>query len=163
MSQSEAASRHAIVIERILPHPPEKIWRVLTTSELISEWLMPNDFQPAVGHKFSFRTQPWGNWNGVVDAEVLECDPPRRLRYSWVSGTTGEAGHGSGLDTVVTWTLTPAEGGTRLHMEHDGFGPNNQFEHKGASGGWVRNIGKIAELADTLNDEAESWSKEMDQ
>ena len=73
MSQTETAVQRAIVIDRILPHVPEKIWRVLTTSELISQWLMPNDFRPALGHRFNFRTKPIGNWDGVVDCEVLNA------------------------------------------------------------------------------------------
>jgi len=150
MSGSEATIQRAIIVERILPHPPEKIWHVLTTSKLISEWLMPNDFQPVVGHCFNFRTKPIGNWNGIVHCEVLECEPPRRLRYSWVGGSDDNAEYGSRLDSVVTWTLTPVEGGTRLYMEHDGFGPGNEFAYEAMSGGWARIAGKIGELAANL-------------
>ena len=151
MSQSEAALRRAIVVEQILPHPPEKIWRVLTTSELISKWLMPNDFQPSVGHRFNFRTKPMGNWDGLVECEVLECDPPRRLRYSWVGGSDDNAQYGSRLNSVVTWTLIPVEGGTRLHMEHDGFGPGNEFAYEAMSKGWARIAERIGELAGGLD------------
>ena len=45
----------SVVIEREMPHPPEKIWRALTQGPLIAEWLMTNDFQPIVGHRFQFR------------------------------------------------------------------------------------------------------------
>ena len=151
MSQAETAIQRAIIIDRILPHAPEKIWRVLTTSELISQWLMPNDFQPASGHRFNFRTKPMGNWDGVVDCEVLECDPPRRLRYSWVGGSKDNKDYGSRLNSVVTWTLTPVEGGTRLHMEHDGFGPGNEFAYDAMSSGWTRIAGKIDALAAGLD------------
>ena len=61
----------AIIVEKVLPYPPEKIWRTLTTSELIANWLMPNDFALEVGRRFNFRTKPIGDWNGVVDCEVL--------------------------------------------------------------------------------------------
>jgi uncharacterized protein YndB with AHSA1/START domain len=152
MSQSEAATRRAIVIERVLPHPPEKIWRVLTTSELISQWLMPNDFKPIVGHRFNFRTRPIGNWDGTVDCEVLVCEAPRLLRYSWTGGADDNAEYGSRLNSVVTWTLTPVESGTRLHMEHDGFGPGNEFAFEAMSGGWGRIAGRISELAGQLPD-----------
>jgi uncharacterized protein YndB with AHSA1/START domain len=151
MSESEATLRRAIVVERVLPHPPEKIWRVLTTSELISEWLMPNDFQPVIGHRFSFRTKPMGNWDGLVECEVLECEPPRRLRYSWAGGADDNAQYGARLNSVVTWTLTPVDGGTRLHMEHDGFGPGNEFAYEAMSKGWGRIAGMIDELASRLD------------
>ncbi len=124
---------------------------MLTQSELIANWLMPNDFEPVVGRRFTFRTTPWGKWDGVVHCEVLECDPPRRLSYSWVGGADENAEYGSKLESVVTWTLTPVEGGTLLHMEHDGFGPGNAFAYEMMSGGWAKIAGKIGELAATLS------------
>jgi uncharacterized protein YndB with AHSA1/START domain len=50
-----------------MPHPPEKIWRALTQSPLIEEWLMGNDFQLIVGHRFNFRAPAMPRWNGVTD------------------------------------------------------------------------------------------------
>jgi len=41
-----SVSKRAIVVERVIPHPPEKIRRALTLSPLIEEWPMKNDFQP---------------------------------------------------------------------------------------------------------------------
>ncbi len=101
-----------IVIEVVYPHPPEKVWKALTDPNALAEWLMENDFEPRVGHKFQFRTEPKGGWSGIVDCEVLELDPPRRLSYSWKSEQ---------LDTVVTFTLEPVAEGTRLRLEHTGF------------------------------------------
>ena len=75
----------SIVVERELPHPPEKIWRALTQPHLIQEWLMDNDFQPIVGHRFTFVAPPAAHWNGVTDCEVLEVEPNRTLSYSWNS------------------------------------------------------------------------------
>ena len=92
----------SIVVERTLPYPPEKIWRALTQPELIGRWLMPNDFVAAVGHRFTFRTKPQGDWDGVVDCEVLAVEPHRRLRYSWRGGSDTNPRYGSRLDTVVT-------------------------------------------------------------
>ena len=127
----------AIVVERTLPYPPERVWRALTRSDLIAQWLMPNDFEPAPGRRFTFRTRPMGDWDGVVSCEGLEIDPPRRLRYSWVGGSTGNPGR---LDSTVTWTLTPMDGGNATHvlMEHEGFRPGNESAHAATSGGWVK-------------------------
>ncbi len=106
----------------------------MTTSDIAdAKWLMPNDFVAAVGHRFNFRTRPIGDWDGVVHCEVLDCDPPRLLRYSWKGGADTNPEYGSKLDSVVTWTLTPVEGGTmsawcmtasccpgnRLRVRHD--------------------------------------------
>ena len=71
------------VVERVIAHPPEKIWRALTQPHLIEEWLMKSDFRPEKGHKFTFRNTPKPDINVVVDCEVLEVEPHRSLTYSW--------------------------------------------------------------------------------
>ena len=109
-----AVTMRSIVIERMMPHPPEKIWRALTQSALIEDWLMKNDFQPVVGRKFNFRADPMPGWNGVTDCQVLMVEPNERLSYSW-NASGDEAVNG--LKTIVTWTLTPVEGGTIVRME----------------------------------------------
>ena len=138
---------HAISVEKVLPYTAEKIWRTLTSSELIAKWLMPNDFALEVGRRFNFRTKPIGDWNGVVDCEVLAAEPPRLLRYSWKGGANTNPAYGSRLDTVVTWTLTPVEGGTSVRMVHDGFVlPGNQFAYDAMSPGWGRVLDGIARV-----------------
>src|ERR1041384_741542 len=103
---------HAITVEQVLPYAPERVWRTLTASELLAKWLMPNDFRPVVGQAFTFRTKPMGDWDGVVHCEVLDCDPPRLLRYSWRGGSDSNNAYGARLESTVTWPLTPAPGGT---------------------------------------------------
>jgi uncharacterized protein YndB with AHSA1/START domain len=137
----------AIVLEKLLPYPPETIWHTLTTSELIAKWLMPNDFVAIVGHRFTFRARPMGNWDGVVQCEVLACEPPRLLSYSWKGGSDANPAYGSRLDSQVTWTLTPVAGGTHLHMVHDGFEfPSNKFAFEMMSPGWGRIMDAIARV-----------------
>jgi len=98
--------------EATYPHPIEKVWRAITDPEAISRWLMQNDFQPRVGHHFRFTAPPQPGWDGIVNCEVLTVEPPTRLAYSWRGGP---------LDTVVTISLSPDAGGTRLVLEHTGF------------------------------------------
>jgi uncharacterized protein YndB with AHSA1/START domain len=100
-------------IERTYAHSPERVWRALTDPRALAEWLMANDFEARVGHTFQFRDRPRGPWDGIVHCEVVECEAPRRLAYTWRGNT--------GLDTRVTWTLEPAGAGTRLTLEHTGF------------------------------------------
>lgn len=138
---------HAITIEKVLPYRPEKIWRTLTSSEMVARWLMPNDFVAEVGRRFNFRTKPMGDWDGVVDCEVLAADPPLLLRYSWKGGSDANPAYGSRLNSTVTWTLTPVEGGTHLKMVHDGFVfPGNRFAFDAMSPGWSRALDRIGEL-----------------
>ncbi|MGB9241963.1 MAG: SRPBCC domain-containing protein [Candidatus Acidiferrales bacterium] len=133
MTDSAAPAR-TLVIEREIPHPPEKVWRALTEGPLIEEWLMKNDFRPVVGHRFNFRSTPMPNWDGVIDCEVLVIEPNSRLSYSWGS---------MGLKSVVAWTLTPTKGGTHVRMEQSGFGSTEDAYYKGANYGWQKFIGGL--------------------
>jgi uncharacterized protein YndB with AHSA1/START domain len=148
---ANTAPTRSIVVERTLPYPQEKIWRALTQSELIEQWLMPNDFTAIVGHRFNFRTKPQGDWDGVVDCEVLAVEPNRHLRYSWRGGSDTNPRYGSRLDTVVTWTLTPVEGGTHVRMAHDGFTPQNDSAYDAMSPGWGRVLQSIERVTATLD------------
>jgi len=140
-----AAPTASIVVERTMPHPPAKVWRALTQSPLMAEWLMQNDFQPVVGHRFNFRATPIPNmWNGVTDCEVLEVVPEQRLVYTWNASAEEAA---NGLKTTVTWTLTPVDGGTHVRMEHAGFRPQDEGGRQAMSGGWPRIVEGLERVA----------------
>jgi uncharacterized protein YndB with AHSA1/START domain len=144
---AEQPTTKSIVVERDMPHPPEKVWRALTQSALIAEWLMKNDFEPRVGHKFTFRATPVPGWSGVTNCTVLEVQEPTRLVYSWGEGTESD----SGLKTIVTWTLTPSANGTHVRMEQSGFRPADEGGYRGMSGGWPRIVGGLERVAGTLD------------
>lgn len=112
----------SVVVEREIPHAPEKIWRALTQPHLIQEWLMKSDFKPEVGHRFDFRAD-WGS----VDCVVRAVEPNKTLAYTWEA---------YGLKSVVTWTLTPKGTGTHLRMEQSGFLPDQKQAYNGAKHGW---------------------------
>jgi uncharacterized protein YndB with AHSA1/START domain len=132
-----ADTPHTLRVERLMPHPAEKIWRALTQGPLIEEWLMQNNFQPVVGHRFNFRSTPMPHWNGVVDCEVLVVEPNKRLSYRWNSSGAEAI---AGLKTVVTWTLTPTGGGTHVRMEQSGFRPGDSNNYQGANYGWQKYV-----------------------
>jgi uncharacterized protein YndB with AHSA1/START domain len=131
MTNLETETR-SVVVEREVPFPPEKIWRALTQPHLIEEWLMKNDFKPAVDHRFTFR----GDW-GSVECRVLELEPNRTLSYTWDA---------MGLESVVTWTLTPTGAGTNLRMEQAGFRPDQEQAYQGAKFGWQRFFGALEDV-----------------
>ena len=142
---SVAEDTKTIVVERTMPHPPEKVWRALTEAQLVAEWLMRNDFQPVLGHRFNFRSEPVNGWNGVTDCEVLEIEPPNRLVYSW-NAHGEQAAHG--IKSIVTWTLSSAPGGgTHLRMEHAGFRALDEGFYNGASYGWPLMIETLERVA----------------
>ena len=128
------AGTRSLVIEKEMPYPPEKIWRALTEGALIKEWLMDNDFQPVVGHRFNFRATPMPNWNGIIDCEVLVIEPSKKLSYTWGS---------MGLSSAVIWTLAATKGGTLVRMEQSGFGPDQEANYRGANYGWQKFIGSL--------------------
>ena len=138
---TDIATTRTLVIEREMPYPPEKIWRALTQSSLMEEWLMKNDFQPEVGHRFTFRATPVPKWNGVIDCEVLVVEPHSRLSYSWGS---------LGMGSVVTFTLTPTESGTHLRMEQSGFRPDQEANYKGANYGWQKFLGNLERIVERM-------------
>jgi uncharacterized protein YndB with AHSA1/START domain len=146
MSPAAAATR-SIVIERHMPHAPEKVWRALTQGPLLEEWLMANDFQATVGHRFTFRAAPMAHWNGVTDCEVLLVEPNRRLAYSW--NASGEEA-ARGIKTVVTWTLTPVKDGVLVRMEQSGFRPEEESNYQGANYGWQRFLAGLERVAAAL-------------
>ncbi len=133
MSISAEGTR-TVVIERVFPHPPAKLWRALTESQLVAQWLMKNDFEPVVGRKFQLRSDPVPNWDGVIDCEVLVVEPAKRLAYTWST---------MGMGSEVLFTLTPADGGTHVRMEHSGFPMDNDAAYKGATYGWKSFLEKL--------------------
>jgi uncharacterized protein YndB with AHSA1/START domain len=133
----------SLVVERQMPHPPEKVWRALTQSHLIAEWLMENDFVAKVGHRFTVRATPLPGWSGVTNCEVVTVEAPRLLAYRWGDGTESD----SGLKTLVTWTLTPRDGGTLLRMEQSGFGPRDELAHSRMGGHWPRVLERLERVA----------------
>ena len=141
-----------IVVNDVFPHAPETIWRALTTSTLMARWLgmVPTGFNLAANTHFTFQTKPAGAWDGVIDCQVLEVVPNKRLAFSWKGGHEENIGYGSRLDTVVTWTLSRVENGTRLCLVHSGFiKPNNDSALKLMGEAWIKvvfNIGNVAGL-----------------
>jgi uncharacterized protein YndB with AHSA1/START domain len=134
-----ATETRSVVVEREMPHPPEKIWRALTQPHLIEEWLMKTDFKPVVGHAFNLR----GDWGGVLDCKVLAIEPNKTLSYSWNFAHDDAAFN---LQSVVTFTLTPTSTGTHLRMEQHGFRPDQRQAFGGARQGWQQFFGNLEQL-----------------
>jgi uncharacterized protein YndB with AHSA1/START domain len=131
MNDTSTALR-SVVVDRHFPYPPEKIWRALTQPHLIEEWLMKNDFKAEVGHHFGLRAD-WGS----VACQVKVVQPNTTLSYTWAA---------MGLESVVTWTLTPSGAGTHLRMEQAGFRPDQEQAFRGAGFGWQQFLGKLDQI-----------------
>jgi uncharacterized protein YndB with AHSA1/START domain len=132
-----ATETRSVVVEREIPFPPQKIWRALTQPHLIEEWLMKNDFKPVVDHRFKLSAD-WGS----VDCQVMAVEPDKTLTYTWAA---------MGLESVVTWTLTPTSTGTNLRMEQSGFAADRPQNYEGAKYGWSKffaNLEKVLARTD---------------
>jgi uncharacterized protein YndB with AHSA1/START domain len=97
--------------EVFYPYPPQRVWQVLTSREALGMWLMENDFEPRVGHKFRFLYSSIPGLGKSIDCEVVELEEPRRLSFTWHDGLMCQP-------SIVTWTLKPVDGGTQLYLEH---------------------------------------------
>ena len=142
-SETQVATR-SVVMEKEFAHAPEKVWRALTESDLIAQWLVANDFQLVVGRRFQLRLEPRPQWDGVIQSEVLVSEPCERLAYRWDA---------LGIETVVTWTLTRTAGGTLVRMEQSGFGADHDAAYKGATYGWRGFFGKLETVVGELDGE----------
>ena len=127
-----APETRTVVMERDLPHPPAKVWRALTQTDLLADWLLQNDFRPEIGHTFTLSAE-WGE----IACRILLLEPERTLSYTWTGGT---------LDTVVTWTLERIDSGTRLKIEQTDFGPEDRLAYGGARTGWPRFLDALERL-----------------
>lgn len=127
--------KRTVTAEATYPHPPARVWHAISDSGALAEWLMENDFRPEVGAEFTMTTKPAPRFDGTVRGVVTECDPPRRLAYTWVGGP---------IDTLVTFTLTPTDdGGTHLQLTHSGFqGPWGVMTSFILGGGWTSGLTK---------------------
>jgi uncharacterized protein YndB with AHSA1/START domain len=124
-----------------LDHSPATVWEHLTNSELLSQWLMANDFRPVAGHHFMFRAGPVPkmDFDGNIYCQVLEIQPLKKLSYSWKFGP--EPGK-IVLDSLVTWTLTARGQGTELSLVHSGLQePEHAIAIQGMREGWDKNVG----------------------
>lgn len=121
--------------------PIEKVWFALTDSATLAKWMIfTNDFKAEVGHRCQFRHEPYGEWDGIVEVEVLEVQALHRLAYTWVS---------AGENNTVTWTLLAGAGGTtEVHLEQAGISQDAALE--GARYGWQA---MLSQLEKVLRDE----------
>ncbi len=106
-------SKRSVHLETVYPHPPERVWDALTDPEALRQWLLPSSFRPRLGHRFRFSHKTPNGRRRNVDCQVVELDSPRRLAYTWRTDAED-------APTLVTWTLEPVDGGTRVCLEHIG-------------------------------------------
>ena len=141
--KTDRSQSESIAFEFDLRHAPEKVWRALTDPVLLQQWLLPAvGFQLAPGAAFKFQAPPQPGWDGVVNCRFKEIEARSKLSWAWVVGD---------IDTVVTFTLTPTPGGTRLSLVQSGFKPHQKQNFAGARYGWSMMGDKLVDLLANLD------------
>lgn len=97
------SGRWVLTMRRVLPHPVERVWPMLVEPARLARWspVVPDRALDSVGPATTRQSPD----EAAVDADVLLSDRPRELVHRWG-------------DHVLRWTLEPADGGTRLTLEH---------------------------------------------
>lgn len=123
-------------LEEFYPRPIETVWQALTDPEALSDWLMPCDFLPRVGHKFTIRGNATDNWRGFTKCMVLEVNQPRFMEWLWESADIAEP-------TRVAFELRSVEGGTVLTLRHTGM--TTREDIASLSQGWPQKFFNLGE------------------
>jgi uncharacterized protein YndB with AHSA1/START domain len=138
-----------IEVDQFYPHPPQRVWRALTTPELMARWLMkPSGFAPVVGTRFTFCGQPMPSvgFSGEIACEVLDVVVGERLAITWADARSDKPSA-----WVITWTLHPEGTGTRVILRHTGFDPDDAVQQRSRDimgKGWVRIAAQLGEVLD---------------
>jgi len=140
---TDRSQTESITFEFDLSHSPQKVWRALTDPKLLTEWLLPVvGLELAPGAEFTFKAPPQPEWDGIVNCRFLEIEPRKKLSWAWVVGD---------IDTVVTFTLSPTDSGTRLSLVQSGFRPDQKKNSGGARYGWKMMGGKLVDLLQRID------------
>jgi uncharacterized protein YndB with AHSA1/START domain len=115
----------------VLNAPAHKVWRAIATSQGLEAWLMPNDFQPVMGQEFVFRTEPVGDFDGIVRCKVMELDPPHRLGFSWA---------GNGMEQYVSFELKERDQQTEFTLVHSGWLEGQEMVRAMLDEGWGKKM-----------------------
>ena len=140
---------NVLVLERLIPAPPERVFEYWTEPELVAKWFGPGDFdvpssdldlRPGGKGRTTIRS-PEGELR-TVSGVYNTIDPPHRLVFTWAwDSDDGVRGH----ETQVTVTLEPTPGGTRLRLVQEDF--QNREVRDRHNGGWTSSLSKLQRLA----------------
>ena len=126
---------------------PEQIWDAITKPEFTEKYFYGSraDYDLRPGGKF--RSFAGDSDDVMVDGEVLESDPPRKLVHTWKSFWSPDMA--AEEPSRLTWQIEAQEGGTTLltvvHDQREGA-PKTAA---GVAGGWMRVLSGLKTLLET--------------
>lgn len=121
-----AGEARTIVIRRTYPAPVEDVWDAITDPERIGRWFMPVTGDFRLGGKYQLE----GNAGG----EILQCEPPRLLKVTWIFGPAEP-----GSSEVEVRLAAAGEDATVFELEHSAIVPPEmwgQFGPGAVGVGW---------------------------
>jgi uncharacterized protein YndB with AHSA1/START domain len=145
----------AVVREIDISAPPERVFKTLTDADELSRWfsnpscpLKHWKMDARVGGQYGYATDGGSTVaNGVSEfechGEILACDAPRLLVYSWIGNWHDDPS----IRTVVRWELTKKGGGTHVKVTHSGLA-NLPVARKDYGGGWTGVVGKLKQFVE---------------
>lgn len=145
----------AIISEVEIKAPAERVFQALTDPRQLLRWWTSDECQtdyfeiePRPGGKWRFGTKPSKLVvNGVsqffCEGEVVECDPPRLLTYTWIANWHVDKSR----RTTVRWDLTPVKGGTHVKVTHSGLS-QEAAARKDYGSGWPGVVGALKQFVE---------------
>lgn len=133
----------AIISEIDIAAPPQRVFQAISNAGELQRWFTSPEcpvkywqMEARVGGRYSYATEKGSLVvNGVSEfechGEIVECDPPRLLAYTWIGNWHDDPN----TRTLVRWELTPRQGGTHVRVSHGGLA-SLPVARKDYSGGW---------------------------
>ena len=101
-----AGEAYTVVLRRRYDAEIEDVWDAITSAERLSRWFLPVSGDLRLGGKYQLE----GNAGG----EILQCEPPRLMKVSWLFGPDAKDG-----TSEVEVRLTPGPAGdTEFELIH---------------------------------------------
>lgn len=112
-------SKDRVEQDIVISAPIERVWAVLTEGEHVGQWFgqgKPTDIDLRPG---GIMVLDHGQF-GTFLTRIEKVEPPHVFSYRWASAHPGEEANDDN-STLVEFTLTEQDGGTRLHLSESGF------------------------------------------
>jgi uncharacterized protein YndB with AHSA1/START domain len=162
MTTAEQTNLTTVQVYRVwIKATPQAIWDAITDPEWTDRY--------GYGGRVEFDLRPGGAYRGfasddmkakgaadvILEGEVIEADPPRKLVQTWHPTWSPEAA--AEKPTRLTYEIQEGENGvTKLTVIHDvegapsvGAMTSGGLEHTGAGGGWAFVLSDLKTLLET--------------
>ena len=144
----------SLTIVRKLKATPEKVWRALTQPEALKQWMGPDDAfkvpvaetDVRVGGRYHIVMKSPDGEEHDVSGVYREIAANRKLVYTWAWKSTPER------ESLVTFELRAADGGTELTLKHEQFADEEARDKH--QQGWAGCLARLERFAGTPDESA---------